>query len=41
MKKFKENFKKCMNNFHYIAMAGVYMSIAVFGAACLVAGVAR
>lgn len=35
-----ENFKKCVKNSKYIAMAGVYITLATFGVVCMLAGLA-
>lgn len=37
----KKNIKKCVKNFHYIAMASTYITLAAFGVVCAVAGLAR
>lgn len=37
----KENIRKCMKNFHYIAMASTYITLAVFGVVHVAAWLAR
>lgn len=37
----KENIGKCMKNFHHIAMASAYITLAVFGVVYVAAGLAR